>query len=110
MVYGFVVIPFNTTGVLPLKYCNLHGGVPVKVTNKLADAPGQIVVVPDKIALTRFIVTMAFELKFDEDAEHKFPSITEVNAYVVFTPGVTEKTYGDDVMLFIVTGDPPFCV
>ena len=108
--YGFDVMPLIKTGVLPLKYCNLQGGVPVKLTVKLAKVPGQIAVVPDKIALTRFIVTMAFELKFDEDAEHKFPSKTEVNAYVVFTAGVTEKTYGDEVILFIVTGEPPFCV
>lgn len=104
------MIPFTVTGEPLLRYRNLQGGVPVKVTDKLAEDPGQIVADPDKIALTRFTVTMAFEVKFDADAAHKFPSITEVNAYVVFTPGVTEKTYGDVVMLFIVTGEPPFCV
>lgn len=101
-------MPFTMTGVAPLRYLNLQGGVPVKETDKLAEAPGQIDADPDKIALTRFIVMMAFELKFDGNAAHWFPSMTEVNEYVVLTPGVTENTYGDVIMLFIVTGEPPF--
>lgn len=76
MVYGFEVIPFNTTGVLPLKYCNLQGGVPVKVTDKLADAPEQIVVMPVILAFKLLIVIFT-ESESNAEAGGEHPKLLE---------------------------------
>lgn len=71
IVYGFEVMPFNTTGVLPLKYCSLQGGVPVKLTVKLAEEPEQIVGEPVILAFKLLIVILTESAsKAEADGEH----------------------------------------
>ena len=50
-VYGDEAIPGTVTGVTPLVYVRFHGPVPVRATDRVADAPLHIEVVPLKVAV-----------------------------------------------------------
>jgi hypothetical protein len=56
-VYGELVIPVTITGETPFKYLNLHGGVPVRETERLAELPLHIEGVPEIEALRAPTVT-----------------------------------------------------